>query len=70
MAPIRNRRIAMATTAFCVRCRKKVEMQDEKTVRYKNGRYAKKGICPECQGIVCKTIPGKGRFSFLPKAMG
>jgi hypothetical protein len=49
----------MVTTAFCVRCRKKVEMQDERTVKYKNKRMAKMGTCPECGGKVCKTIPTK-----------
>ena len=41
----------MATEAFCVRCRKKVEMEEEQTVQYKNKRWAKKGICPQRQGL-------------------
>lgn len=33
-----------------------VTMQGERVVKYRNGRYAKKGTCPECQGKVVKTI--------------
>ncbi len=36
------------TEAFCVRCRNNVEIQKEKQVKLKNGKYAKKGICPVC----------------------
>jgi hypothetical protein len=50
------------TEAFCVRCRKKVEMEEEQTVQYKNKRWAKKGICPECGGKVFRTIPRKKGF--------
>lgn len=52
----------MVTTAFCVRCRKVVEMKDEKTVKYRNGRMAKKGLCPECGTKVFRTIPSKRGF--------
>ncbi len=57
------------TQGFCVRCRKMVEMKSEKEVRYKNGRLAKKGICPECGGTVCKTVPEKKGIleTLLPK---
>ncbi len=36
------------TQAYCVKCKKKVEMKDEKEVTMKNGRKAKKGVCPHC----------------------
>ncbi|UCC91331.1 MAG: hypothetical protein JSV39_03380 [Candidatus Aenigmatarchaeota archaeon] len=36
------------TTAYCVKCRKKVEMADEQSVTLKNGKPAKKGKCPSC----------------------
>lgn len=52
----------MVTTAYCVRCRKVVEMTNEKVVKYRNGRMAKKGLCPECGTKVFKTIPGKKGF--------
>ena len=34
--------------AYCVRCRKKVVMKNEQSVRLKNGKPAKKGVCPSC----------------------
>tara|TARA_Y100000780_G_scaffold231808_1_gene259028 strand:- start:4 stop:147 length:144 start_codon:yes stop_codon:yes gene_type:complete len=36
------------STAYCVKCRKKVEMKNPKEVTLKNGRPAMSGICPEC----------------------
>ncbi|MEE9323372.1 MAG: DUF5679 domain-containing protein [Candidatus Aenigmarchaeota archaeon] len=36
------------TTAYCVKCRKKVEMKDAKGVTLKNGKPATKGVCPDC----------------------
>ena len=61
------------TEGFCVRCRKIVEMKNEKTIKYRNGRIAKQGICPECGGKVNKIIPKKKGiietlFPPLPKA--
>ncbi len=36
------------TQAYCVKCRKKVEMKNEQKVTLKNGKPAKKGECPNC----------------------
>jgi RNase P subunit RPR2 len=36
------------TQAYCVRCKKKVEMKNPQKVRLKNGKPATKGICPSC----------------------
>ncbi len=36
------------TQAYCVKCRKKVEVKDAKKVTMKNGRPATKGKCPDC----------------------
>ncbi|MCK4714949.1 MAG: hypothetical protein KAT35_05200 [Candidatus Aenigmarchaeota archaeon] len=47
------------TEGFCVRCRKMVEMKNEKSVTYKNKRNAIKGECPECGTKVFKTVSGK-----------
>ncbi len=38
----------MATEAYCVKCREKREMKDEKDVTMKNGRPALEGVCPVC----------------------
>ncbi len=35
-------------TAYCVKCRKKVEMKNPKETKLKNGRPAAKGTCPNC----------------------
>ncbi len=38
----------MATEAYCVKCRTKRTMKDEKAVTMKNGKPATQGVCPEC----------------------
>ncbi|MEW6142680.1 MAG: DUF5679 domain-containing protein [Chloroflexota bacterium] len=40
--------------AYCVKCRKKVEVQDAKAVTLKNGRPATRGKCPNCGTKVFK----------------
>ena len=35
-------------SGYCVKCKKKQEMNDSKAVTLKNGRKATKGICPAC----------------------
>ncbi|MFN8160495.1 MAG: DUF5679 domain-containing protein [Solirubrobacterales bacterium] len=44
--------------AYCVKDRKKVEIQNPQPVTMKNGRPAVKGTCPECGGSVFRI--GKG----------
>ncbi len=34
--------------AYCVKCKKKVEIKDPEQVTMKNGRKATKGTCPDC----------------------
>lgn len=34
--------------AYCVKCRKKIEVKDPKQVTMKSGRKATKGVCPDC----------------------
>lgn len=34
--------------AYCVKCRKKVEVKNPKQITMKNGRKATKGECPKC----------------------
>jgi len=36
------------TTAYCLKCRAKREMQGAQPVTLKNGRPATKGRCPTC----------------------
>jgi len=35
-------------TAYCMKCRKKVEMRNPTRVTLKNGRPATQGVCPAC----------------------
>lgn len=42
------------TTAYCVKCRKKVEMKNPKAVTLKNKRPAMSGVCPHCATKVFK----------------
>ena len=35
-------------TAYCMKCRKKVEIKDAKQITLKNGRPAMQGGCPSC----------------------
>lgn len=35
-------------TAYCVKCRTKVEIKDPQETQLKNGRPAVKGKCPTC----------------------
>ena len=34
--------------AYCVKCKKKTEIQNAEKVTMKNGRPAMKGKCPDC----------------------
>ena len=43
-----GKEIRMATEAYCVKCRAKKVMKDEKAVTMKNGKPATQGICPSC----------------------
>jgi len=40
--------------AFCVKCRKKVEIKNPRVVLLKNKRPAVRGECPECGTKVTK----------------
>ena len=43
---------------FCVKCRKKVIIQNPEVVTLKNGRKAVKGTCPNCGTAVYRFISG------------
>ncbi len=34
--------------AYCVKCRKKVEIKNPKSITLKNGKPATSGVCPHC----------------------
>ena len=39
-------------TAYCMKCRKKVEIKNPKKIKMKNKRPATKGACPKCSTTV------------------
>lgn len=41
-------RLLATTTAYCVKCKQKRDMKDEKQITMKNGRPATSGICSVC----------------------
>jgi len=46
------------TEAYCMKCKKKVDMKDPKKITMKNGKPAMSGVCPKCGTKVFK-IGGK-----------
>ena len=34
--------------AYCMKCKKKVDIKNAKTITMKNGRPATQGVCPNC----------------------
>ena len=44
--------------AYCVKCKAKKEMKDEKKVTLKNGRSAMKGKCPDCGTSLFRITKG------------
>ena len=46
--------------AFCLKCRTKREMQDEKQITMKNGKPATQGTCPVCGTKMFKIGAGGG----------
>ncbi|MCD6599084.1 MAG: hypothetical protein J7L19_00730 [Dehalococcoidia bacterium] len=35
-------------TAYCMKCRKKIEIRNAQQITLKNGRPATQGVCPIC----------------------
>jgi len=46
----------MAEIGYCMKCKKKVEMLDEKINVTKKGLRMAKGKCPECGTTVCAML--------------
>jgi hypothetical protein len=47
--------------AYCVKCRKKVEIKNPKAVTLKNGKPATKGECPKCGTGVFRIGSGSAK---------
>ncbi len=45
--------------AYCVKCKKKVEIKNPEKVVLKNGRPAVKGVCPYCGTKVFRIGSGE-----------
>jgi hypothetical protein len=50
------------TDGYCVKCKKKVTMKDEKMTVNKRGLNVMKGKCPKCDTTVCRIL-GKAEDS-------
>ena len=55
------------TEAYCVKCKKTVEMKDGVQVTMKNGNNAMKGKCTVC-GTTVMRIMGKAKAAETKKA--
>jgi len=44
---------------YCVRCKKKVTIENPQEVSLKNGKKAIKGTCPYCKGAVYVFVKTK-----------
>ena len=55
----------MTTQAYCVKCKAKRQMKNEKPVTMKNGRTAISGVCSTC-GTKMFKIGGGGTTSTTP----
>ena len=45
--------------AYCVKCKKTVEMRDGKETKTKRGTTMMKGKCPTCSTTVCRMMGKK-----------
>ena len=45
--------------AYCVKCKKKVEVKDPAEAKAKNGRNMIKGVCSVCDTKVSKFVASK-----------
>ncbi len=45
--------------AYCVKCREKRDMEQEKEVTMKNGRNAVEGVCPVCGTKLFRMVGNK-----------
>ena len=46
-------------TAYCMKCREKVDIKDPKAITMKTGKPATEGTCPKCQTKVFRIGKAK-----------
>ena len=51
----------MTTEGYCVKCKVRRSMKDEKRVRAKDGRSGISGICTVCGGKMFKMVGGTAK---------
>ena len=56
--------------AYCLKCRTKREMQDEKQITMKNGKPATEGKCPVCGTRMFKIGKAEGAGSGAASGSG
>jgi hypothetical protein len=54
---------------YCLKCKKKTQMNDTREVVMKNGRKAMKGVC-KCGTNMFKILPGTGASKSASKKKG
>jgi Zn finger protein HypA/HybF involved in hydrogenase expression len=59
--------LLVTTQAYCVKCKSKRDMKDEKQVTMKNGRQAVSGICTVCGTKMFKIGGGSAEAKARPK---
>ena len=59
--------LLVTTQAYCVKCKSKRDMKDEKQVTMKNGRKAVSGICTVCGTKMFKIGGGSAMAKQHPK---
>ena len=60
--------VTLATQAYCVKCKAKRDMKDEKLVTMKNGQNALSGICTVCGTKMFKIGGGAPKKAAKVKA--
>lgn len=60
--------LSLATQAYCVKCKAKRDMEDEKQITMKNGQRALSGTCPVCGTKMFKIGGGRVKTEAAPKA--
>jgi len=56
----------LATQAYCVKCKAKRDMEDEKQITMKNGQGALSGTCPVCGTKMFKIGGGRVKTAAAP----
>ncbi|MGC2574800.1 MAG: DUF5679 domain-containing protein [Candidatus Nitrosopolaris sp.] len=58
----------MTTEGYCMKCKVRRDMRDEKRVRMKDGRSGISGICTVCGGKMFKMVGGAAKTTGKAKA--